>query len=275
MARVYVGRHRVTGKPAAIKLLDAGLTDEDRFLREASATADIGHPDIVDIFDAGRDPETGAFYIAMELLEGETLREHMEDEATTPGQILRLIRRSVVPLCEAHARGFVHRDLKPENIFVVGERQQVKLLDFGIARRMNASRMTATGTSMGTPHYMSPEQAMDAGKVSAASDVWSVGVMIYEALSGAPPFDGETIHAVIVAACTQDHVPLAERVPEVDPALSELVDRCLAKTPSDRPATAGALLAELDRLLPKCSLPASRPPSNLALPRGTERRRPA
>lgn len=266
MGDIYVAKHAFTGKQAALKILRSIDEEQgERFRREASASAEIGHPQIVDIFDADIDEDTGSFYIAMELLEGRTLREVMGDQRTTPEQLLNLIRQVLEPLAAAHAKGFVHRDLKPENIFVMeaeGSPPSIKLLDFGIARSEQCSPLTQTGTGLGTPHYMSPEQAMNARSAEAASDIWSVGAMIYESMSGDVPFVGETSHAVVVHACTQEHQPLFERIPEVDLALSALVDRCLAKKPEDRPRSASAVIAELDRLRRgPFSLPTSRKPS--------------
>src|SRR5262249_47034227 len=162
----------------------------------------------------------------------------------------------------AHAKGYIHRDLKPENIFVLeepGRASRVKLLDFGIAAQEGMNRLTRTGTAMGTPHYMSPEQATNARTAGPASDVWSMGVMLYEAIRGDLPFRGETAHAIIVQACTCDHEPLDRVVGGVDSELSTLVDRCLAKAPEERPKDAGILLCELRMFAKPNSLPAARP----------------
>lgn len=248
MGEVWVARHAVTGRHVALKILDRG-SDEgiaERFRREAAVTAELGHPGIVEVLDAGFGEGDHSFYIAMELLDGCTLEERMADPLASPEEILSLIDATLVPLAAAHDRRVIHRDLKPANVFVTsGGTTPVKLLDFGIARNDRAEGMTMTGTSMGTPSYMSPEQALDSRRVTPATDVWSVGVMLYEALCGERPFSGQTTHGVIVAACTEPHLSLHEVVPGIDPALSRLVDRCLSKNPLERPRNAQALRDEL------------------------------
>src|SRR5690606_1218474 len=143
--------------------------------------------------------------------------------------------------------------LKPENVFMSKKRdgtEVIKVLDFGIARDLDSSQnnVTHTGIAMGTPHYMAPEQAMSAKGVSPAADVWALGVMLYEALAGRPPFDGETPSAIVVLACTQAHAPLSQVAPHVPAPLAAFVDRCLNKDPRDRPASCGQMLAELRRV---------------------------
>ncbi len=263
MGQVYVARHSVTGRLSALKLLDSGSADQvsvERFRREAAVTAELGHPGIVDVLDAGEDETTGAFFIAMELLEGQTFADAMNNPSAHGAELLRIIDQALVPLAAAHEHGIVHRDIKPANIFVLARggssahhgsmsiapgTTSVKILDFGIARKGMQKGLTQTGTSVGTPYYMAPEQATNSRAASATADVWSVGVMIYEAFAQSLPFDGETAHAVIVAACTESHRPLREVATGVDPALSDLVDRCLCKDPAGRPPNAAALRSEL------------------------------
>lgn len=276
MGEVWVARHAITGRYAALKILDRSAHEgiAERFRREAAVTAELGHPGIVEVLDAGFGEGDHCFYIAMELLDGCTLEERMSDPLASPEEILALLDATLVPLAAAHERRVIHRDLKPANIFVTsGGPSPVKLLDFGIARDTTADGMTMTGTSMGTPSYMSPEQALDARRVTPATDVWAVGVMIYEALSGERPFSGKTSHAVIVAACTEPHLPLVEIVPGLDPKLSALVDRCLSKNPLERPATARELreaLAPFVVRMPRASLaprmPSLRPASSAPPP---------
>jgi predicted DsbA family dithiol-disulfide isomerase len=263
MGTLYVGKHLQTGRRAAIKVIEYGSAEAlARFRLEASVCAQIAHPGIVDVFDADLDDATACCFIAMELLEGRTLRDVMDDPASTPQQVIELLLAALPPLAAAHAKGFVHRDLKPENLFVLDQPTgdtRVKLLDFGIAARAADERLTRAGMAMGTPHYMSPEQATSAREAGSSSDVWSLGVMIYEAVRGEVPFNAETGHGVIVQVCTCPHMPLDQAAQGVDPAIARLVDRCLSKAPADRPANAQALMNELRGLLRPNSLPAARP----------------
>ncbi|MEM9194306.1 MAG: serine/threonine-protein kinase, partial [Myxococcota bacterium] len=271
MATVYEARHRVTGQRAALKVSQRTGDDESRarFLREARLASSIGHEGIAQVYDADVDSETGELFIAMELLEGITLRRAL-DEGRSAAALVRALRAVLSPLGLAHELGIVHRDLKPENVFLcepegeapyrpLAPRGPVKLLDFGIARSEACGNLTQTGATMGTPHYMSPEQAQDARAVGPPSDVWAMGVMLYEVLAGEPPFVRSSLHAVAAAICTQPHRSLLERGVPVDPALSELVDRCLQKQPEHRPQDALALLRELDAVLGQTSLPPGGP----------------
>jgi len=278
MGAVYRARHRVSTRDVALKIVHAHLsvdpTFEERFLREARVAAEIGHEGIVQVLDAGI-AESGELFLAMELLEGESLRAHLERPGTTRGQALSWIDAMLEPLGAAHHKGFVHRDLKPENVFVArtaGGHEIVKLLDFGIAKQLGEARLTATGAALGTPHYMPPEQVLGRD-VGPAADVWSVGVMIYEILSGAPPFVGPTPQAAYVRACTAPHAPLDDVAPGVGRGLSTLVDRMLDKEPTNRPQDAWQLreaLRDVMRIDPDDShrpvgLRSSRPPNSSEL----------
>jgi serine/threonine-protein kinase len=251
MGAVYAARHLLSHKRVALKLLHAHLGIDaiatERFRREARASADIGHPGIVEVLDAGRDVD-GTLFLAMELLEGESLRARLEREGTTRGEALALIDAMLDPLAAAHVRGFVHRDLKPENVFVEAN-GRVKLLDLGIAKELGDEGATLTGTALGTPHYMPPEQIMSSKGATPASDVWAAGAMIYEVIAGAPPFTGPTPHAVVVRACSLPHAPLADVAADVGPALAALVDRALDKDPRRRFVDASALRAALREAL--------------------------
>jgi serine/threonine-protein kinase len=195
MGVIYVARHHVTAKRAALKVLDIrDLSSDiaDRFRREARIPAEIGHEGVVEIFDADADERRGQLFLAMELLVGETLDSRMARGGTKPEALIDLILRALEPLSAAHEKGYVHRDLKPDNIFLVNGSNgsdEVKLLDFGIACSMAGKRLTLANTGMGTPEYMAPEQALDASTVRASADIWSIGVMLYEVLSGELPFD--------------------------------------------------------------------------------------
>lgn len=255
MGHVYVARHQLTYARVALKVLRQELAAdahaEERFLREVRAAAQIGHDGIVKVLDAGCD-QHGRLYLAMELLSGETLEERMAREPGERMALMRWIAHALPPLVAAHAQGIIHRDLKPANLFIAlnaDGTEELKLLDFGLARDTRQKSRTETGIALGTPYYMSPEQAMRPKEVGPATDVWALGVMMYEVLAGHMPFDGETLHAVVLQSSTRPHVPLASRQPELDPALCELVEDCLCKDPDMRPHDASALLARLFPLL--------------------------
>ena len=255
MGTVYVARHSLTYARVALKLLrtepNTDKQAEERFLREVRAAAQIGHDGIVKVQDAGKTPE-GHLYLAMELLSGETLEERI---ARTGGERLTAmdwLLAVLEPLTAAHEHSIVHRDLKPANVFIARATdgsEHVKLLDFGLARDTREKSGTQTGIALGTPYYMSPEQAARPKDVSPASDVWSMGVMMYEVLTGSMPFDGETLHAVVIQAATMPHVPVRDRAPDLHPQLAELVDECLSKRPELRPRNASELRARLLPLL--------------------------
>jgi serine/threonine-protein kinase len=252
MGAVYEARHVLSRQRVALKVLHAQAAHDElsraRFLREVAAPAEIGHPGVCAVSDAGFDEGTGALFVVMELLEGETLRARM-DRGLAIDAGLALMEQLLEPLAAAHAKGFVHRDLKPENAFIARSPlggEMLKLLDFGIARQFDdASTTTRTGVAIGTPHYMAPEQATDTKNVRAQADVWAVGVMLFELLAGRLPFDGDTSAGIVVNACMKAHPPLGTLRPGLPDALVALVDRCLAKDPQQRPADAAALARAL------------------------------
>ncbi len=252
-----VWRAERDGETGALKVIfarpDRREAARRRFAREVEAASRIGHPGVVRLLDWGA-PDDGPLFLVMELLDGASLRDRMP--TMTPGERVAAVRALLEPLAAAHALEppIVHRDLKPENVFVTVS-GEVKLLDFGIARRSGAGTdVTDTGAGLGTAAYMSPEQATEARDVGPAADVWSVGVMLYEALAGRPPFDAPSKNEIITKILTRDPVPLSEAAPDVAPALARLVGRCLAKEPERRPVDARALAGAMD------GAPASAPP---------------
>ncbi|MBX3252035.1 MAG: serine/threonine protein kinase [Myxococcales bacterium] len=274
MGAVYEARHHMTKKAVALKILFAHIGKNEgarqRFLREVSAPATIGHEGIVEVYDSGVDPEDGTLFVAMELLKGETVREWLDRGGHARDEVLDLFDRILDPLAAAHERGIVHRDLKPENVFLHQRKGEavVKVLDFGIARDLDAAAQSVTQTSMamGTPHYMAPEQAMSAKSVDARADVWALGAMMYEALTGRTPFDGETASAIVVFVCTQPHAPVRSVVPDLDPAIAELIDRCLAKDPTQRPANARQMQEALRAARPGRVVSAAMPAMAISTP---------
>ena len=255
MGSVYVAEHVLSKKKLALKVvfpyLCKGRQGVERFRREVSAAAEIDHPGIVQVYDAGVDDD-GGFFMAMELLAGESLGDRLRRDWPGMKSAVQLVEEMLEPLAKAHAKGFVHRDLKPDNIFLAKEEgggTRVKILDFGLAREVSKGGPTRTGITFGTPEYMSPEQAMSARKVRSPGDVWSVGVMLYELLSGMHPFDGETPNAIMANAIKEPLPPLRDHAPHVPEPLAALVERSLEKEPAARPQTAGELLEELRAVL--------------------------
>ncbi|MFO0685283.1 MAG: protein kinase [Sandaracinus sp.] len=248
MGVVYKAEHVLSKKKLAIKLLHPHLSHGkqavERFRREVSAAADIDHPGIVQVFDAGMDSD-GTFYMAMELLHGHSLATELKRDWPGTRRSLELILELCEPLARAHKKGFIHRDLKPDNVFLARDpetgAERVKLLDFGLTRELGKKGTTESGITFGTPEYMAPEQSMSAKNAGTASDVWSVGVMLYELLSGEHPFTGDSPNAIMVAAIKDAHVPLEERAPHVPRAICEVVEKTLRKSVDKRIQTAGEL----------------------------------
>jgi serine/threonine protein kinase len=239
MGVVLRARHKFTGAQVALKMLQPDLQvnqdAQDRFLAEAQTPTTIGHPGIVQVLDAGKTPE-GELYLAMELLTGRTLRQAMYP--SPPPQVTRRILLELLEaLGAAHNRGIVHRDLKPENVFLVGPESRVKLLDFGIAKVVQTGR-TAAGMMLGTLAYMAPEQLSDASTVDARADLWAVGVMVYELLSGKLPFRGTQLSEIMTALATQEPDPIRVYLPTATPAIEAFLARALMKDRNQRFASA-------------------------------------
>jgi serine/threonine-protein kinase len=260
MGEVWVAHHAALKRDIAIKILKPEVRDRSaaavvRFEREVRATTELAHPNTVRILDYGTTPD-GLWYYAMELLHGETLAALVEREGPLPAaRAAHLAYQAARALGEAHARGIVHRDVKPENLFVTelgGEKDFVKVLDFGIAKVVSqeAGVTTHDGSILGTPTYISPEVA--AGRAaSARSDVYGLGAVLYFLLCGRPPFEEASVGALLSAHIREQPRRPSEKLGrEVSPLLEELVLKCLAKDPAERPAAGSDLaasLAELDR----------------------------
>ena len=257
MGAVYEARHKVTGKLVAVKVMHAHLAESAqnaaRFVREAQAASSIGHPAIVDVLDAGTDQD-GTLYIVLELLHGESLADVMERGGLYTSEIARYGVELLDALSAAHTGGFVHRDIKPENIFLVKDDAgvaHVKVLDFGISKRIEETdrSLTVTGAILGTPHYMSPEQARG-HHVDARSDLWAVGALLYHALTGVPPFDGENYNVVMVGILTEPVRSIAAHRPDLPAALVDVIARALVKDRRQRWQTAAAMRDALVAAVP-------------------------
>jgi serine/threonine protein kinase len=248
MAEVFRGIDPVLNRTVAIKVLlpqfarDAGFVA--RFRREAQAAARLSHPNIVGVFDTGSDGDTQ--YIVMEFIEGRTLAEFLATgRRLTTDQAIEIGQKIASALGVAHAQGIVHRDIKPANVMVTRD-GTVKVMDFGIARMQSLETAPQTSSVLGTPTYLSPEQAQGQA-VDARSDLYSLGIVLYELLAGRPPFTGDSPVAIAYKQVNETPVPPSALNGEVPPALDAVVMKALSKNPANRYQTAAELSADLER----------------------------
>jgi serine/threonine-protein kinase len=248
MANVYLAEDEDLGRRVAIKILndryanDEGFTE--RFRREAKSAAALSHPNIVSIYDRGE--SEGRPYIAMEVIEGRSLKELILASGSLPiGEAVDYAKQILSALRFAHRHGIIHRDIKPHNI-LLGHENRLKVTDFGIAR-YGPSQMTEVGSIMGTAQYLSPEQARGA-PVTASSDLYSAGIVLYEMLTGKTPFTGETPIEIAMKHLNEPPRPPSELRPEISPELDQIVLRALAKDPHERYESAEEFSADLDRV---------------------------
>jgi len=250
MGRVYEARHqRLTTKRFAVKMLHPDLARQPevvtRFQREAEASSVLSHPNVVDVFDVSSSLD-GRPYIVAELLQGEELGRHLDRVGRmTPAAAAHVVRQVCGALGAAHAAGIVHRDVKPENVFLSGDGAHVKVIDFGISKvGDNKDGLTKTGTVMGTPDYMAPEQARG-DRVDARADIYAVGAMLYRALTGRKPFEGRDPMATLTAVLTEEPPRPSEIAGEVPLSLELVIQKAMAKNPGERFQS----MAELDAAL--------------------------
>src|SRR5690348_16765134 len=252
MATIYRGRDLRMDRTVAIKVLrEVYSTDPKfvtRFQREAKAASSLQHPNIVQVFDYGQ--SDGNYFIVMELVEGVDLRRYLRTRGSLSiDRAVRIAHDVALGLGAAHRRGIVHRDVKPQNI-LVGHDGSIKLTDFGIAsvyKDINAERLTTTGMTLGTVQYYAPEQAQ--GEiVNPAADVYALGIVMYEMLTGRTPFEGDTPVAVAMQHIQDAPLAPSQLNPNIPPALEEIILRCLEKVPEMRYRN-GTLLARALELL--------------------------
>ena len=260
MGRIYKARAKYTGQTVALKILKSEYMEDetlkDRFFREAEVVGALDHPHIVKLYGCAPVPEHNTIYMAMELLNGRTLFEVLRREVTPLQTMMLWFTEIASALGCAHSKGIFHRDLKPENVFIIKEddgTEHVKVLDFGFARLQGAAKkLTMAGVAFGTPHYMSPEQAMGLTEITAACDVYALGIMLFQTVSGHVPYDSannspmEVMHAQVNSP-TPQCVPRQEY--NVPKRLISCIYKCMKKEPKDRYADGNELCAELQAIL--------------------------
>lgn len=256
MGQVFQARHTRLGRQVALKVLRSAFSHDggfvQRFFQEARSVNQINHEHIVEIFDFIEDAQHGRVYCVMELLRGQSLSALLREERLSLVRIRRMLVQVCAALGAAHRLGVVHRDVKPDNLFVThkgGQQDFVKVLDFGVAKVLTADATSGTldGTIIGTPTYMSPEQAAGL-PVDHRADIYAVGTVLYELLGGQPPFQASNFGQLMVKILTEpppalpSHTPAGEPVP---PVLAQLALRCLAKEPGDRPQQLAEVITAL------------------------------
>jgi serine/threonine-protein kinase len=254
MGEVYRAQHELLGKPVAMKLLRPELTGDPqqvtRFLNEAKAASAIQHPGIIRVDDFGT-TEDGRSYLVMEFLEGETLTTRIRRLGKLDDREATLLASGIAgALQAAHARGIYHRDLKPDNVFLVRDPDaplgvRPKILDFGIAKLTDVTGQTQTGTLIGTPLYMAPEQARSAAHVDHRADLYSLGCILYEMVAGQPPFLAAGAGELIALHMFEAPAPPREHAPAISPDLERIVLRLLEKEPDDRYRSAADVVSAL------------------------------
>lgn len=261
MSKVFRAHDKVLNRFVAIKILHPQFTGDEtfvsRFHREAQGAAKLSHSNIVNIYDVNSCD--GQYYIVMEYIKGETLKDKIKREAPMPiDKVIQISREITKALCEAHANNLVHCDIKPHNI-LINEAGKVKVADFGIARATSSATITYTGSVMGSVHYFSPEQAKGHA-ITPYSDIYSLGVVMYEMLTGQLPFDGETAVSIAIKQIQEAPVPPHTLRPDVPPLLEAIILKCMDKDPQNR-FTAPDLLFELSQVQAS-----EQPPKNIPIP---------
>jgi eukaryotic-like serine/threonine-protein kinase len=239
MATVYLAREVAGERAVAVKAMHPELASAlglERFRREMEIVGSLSHPGIVPLLDSGR--AEALLYYVMPYVEGESLHERLERERRLPpDEAVRIVLQVAEALSYAHGRGILHRDVKPDNILLAANPTRALIADFGLARAVGAAdstKLTKTGTIVGTVHYMSPEQVREDRGIDERSDVYSLGCVLYEMLTGAPPFLGRSVTDLVMKILRTPPAPISAVNPLVQPALEQAVLRALAKAPVDR-----------------------------------------
>ena len=284
MSSVWKAHDRLLDRSVAIKVLHEHYTQDEeyveRFRREARSVAQVSHPNIVTVIDRGE--EDGRQYIVFEYIPGENLKQLVEREGPLPiHDALLLALQTARALGFAHERGLIHRDVKPQNVLLTDE-GQAKVTDFGIARSVDVDGVTVTGTVLGTSEYIAPEQARGQ-RVDAHTDVYSLGVLLYELLTGAVPFKGESFVTVALRHVNEPPPDVLDLRPDCPPRVAFLIERAMAKNPEDRPSMdelvreLEASIADLDPISEQATMisraPTAALPRQPAAPRRRRRRR--
>lgn len=251
MATVYLAKDIKHDRQVAIKVLRpelAAALGPDRFPREIRIVAQLQHPHVLPLHDSGE--REGFLYYVMPYVEGESLRAKVEREGQLPvHDAVKILREVADALAYAHGRGVMHRDIKPDNVMISGRHALV--MDFGVAKAVSSAgegKLTTVGVAVGTPTYMSPEQCTGEEHIDQRTDIYALGILGYELLTGSPPFTGKTAQAILSAHVLEKPKELREVRSAVSPALSSLIMRCLEKNAADRPQSAEVVLNELEAL---------------------------
>jgi eukaryotic-like serine/threonine-protein kinase len=253
---VWAARNELIDRDVALKMMRPEVAEDavalQRFFNEAKASGRVRSPSIIEILDLGQ-AEDGSPFLVFELLEGESLDERLRRDSTVPAeQLLDLLAGVAKALDLAHGSGIIHRDLKPANIFITKTQSGhpiAKILDFGISKVVDTGSnfsLTRTGTVVGSPAYMSPEQASGREDLDARADIWSLGVVMYEALTGTLPHQAVNYNALMVRILTQDCDPVLTRKTDLPPSVCAIVDACLKRERDQRTSNAGLLAKQMD-----------------------------
>ncbi|HXG82459.1 MAG TPA: serine/threonine-protein kinase [Pyrinomonadaceae bacterium] len=247
MGEVYKGVHTKPNRPAAIKVLSQTIADESftsRFFNEAQLQASLHHPNVAALYDFSE--INGQLFIFMEFVDGESLEDLVDRRAFTVDDALKTFQSICEAVAYIHSNGIVHRDIKAQNV-KLSANGTVKMLDFGIAKSAASHDLTQAGGVIGTPHYLAPEQ-LNGQQANERTDIWALGILLYEMLTGATPFAAETLGALCQQITTANFAPPEQSNPAVSRPVSKIVARCLKKNPAERYQTADELLKDLRRL---------------------------